>query len=228
MGLDLVPLGRPKPGHEAEWERLMAPLYDEREESEADRDRRAELSILAYEAVGAPRVGTDPDADAWALERKPDDSELDDSAFLSEMKDYYVLQLVEDCDGVPRYSNGGFYDGVDETCFRGAFLKDCEGLMGKALLSEAWTSVMRPAEAAAYGRKLLDVADRAERGEIMPPPLAEARRGWLRRLLGFLSLARKQPAPEPAPLEDQLDILRSAGRWYVYWGEKGHPIWAYF
>jgi hypothetical protein len=30
------------------------------------------------------------------------------------------------------------------------------------------------------------------------------------------------------PFEEQIEILDIAGRWYVYWGERGHPIWGYF
>jgi hypothetical protein len=31
-----------------------------------------------------------------------------------------------------------------------------------------------------------------------------------------------------APIADQLEIVRAAGRWYVFWGERGHAIRAWF
>ncbi len=36
---------------------------------------------------------------------------------LNEFEGYYALRLVE-CDGVPKYSNGGLYAGADETSTR--------------------------------------------------------------------------------------------------------------
>jgi hypothetical protein len=29
-------------------------------------------------------------------------------------------------------------------------------------------------------------------------------------------------------LAEQLDIVRAAGRWFIFWGERGHPIRAWF
>jgi hypothetical protein len=67
---------------------------------------------------------------------------------LREFHGYYVLRLVQ-CDGVPRYSNGGLYEGADETSFRGDFLKDCADVLGQDLLNDAWNSKMP--EAASFG-----------------------------------------------------------------------------
>ena len=47
MGLDLIPMGRPKPGHEEEWQRLMETLYEDREVSDEDTSRRLEISEAA-------------------------------------------------------------------------------------------------------------------------------------------------------------------------------------
>ena len=65
MGLDLIPMGRPKPGHEEEWQRLMQPLYEDREEIEGAAERRLEISEPSYATAGAPRVGEDEEANAW-------------------------------------------------------------------------------------------------------------------------------------------------------------------
>jgi hypothetical protein len=29
-------------------------------------------------------------------------------------------------------------------------------------------------------------------------------------------------------MEDQRAIVEAAGKWFVFWGRKGHPIWANF
>ena len=54
MGLDVYPLGKAKPGHEEEWARLMEPLYEERGQSDEEAKRLGEISIMPYEALGAP------------------------------------------------------------------------------------------------------------------------------------------------------------------------------
>jgi hypothetical protein len=224
MGLDLVPLGRPKPGHEVEWAKLMQTLYEGGREREKAAKRREEISIQPYEAIGAPRVGYDAEADAWAIARKDPARRVTDAELIEHMHGYYVVELMAGkCDGVPRYTHGGLYDGVDETSFRGKFLEPCQDLLGEDLLSEAWTEVMRPEEAVAYGKRLLDVAERAAAANGIgassaqpapPPPRAED--------------GEDEPLTYDFSLAEKVDILRSAGRWYIYWGERGHPISAWF
>jgi hypothetical protein len=41
-------------------------------------------------------------------------------------------------------------------------------------------------------------------------------------------LARLGLAKEPMAITEQLDIVRTAGRWVIFWGERGHPIRAWF
>jgi hypothetical protein len=137
------------------------------------------------------------------------------SPTLKKFHGYYVLRLVN-CDGVPKYSSGGLYDGVDETSFRGAFLNDCRDVLGKDLLDEAWNS-KSPEAAVAYGQALLAKADAAETAGLTPVPR--------RTILSWLRLAR---TAEPVAIAEQLDIVRAAGRWFVFWGERGHPIRAWF
>jgi hypothetical protein len=33
---------------------------------------------------------------------------------------------------------------------------------------------------------------------------------------------------EAITIADQLDIVRAAGPWFVFWGERGHPIRAWY
>lgn len=219
MGLDLVPLGRPKPGHETEWAKLMETLYDGDREREKAAKRRTEISILPYEAVGAPRVGYDAEADAWALARKNQAKGVSDAELIQELHGYYVLELMTGkCDGVPSYTHAGLYDGVDETSFRGALLEACEEFLGEELASEAWTEVMRPEEAVAYCKKLLAAAEKAA-GQSSSPPARQAR-------------ARDRDPDEESEKqishEEKIEIVRAAGRWYLFWGERGHPIVAWF
>ncbi|HEU5232273.1 MAG TPA: hypothetical protein VFU50_05395 [Terriglobales bacterium] len=214
MGLDLIVEGCAKPGYEQEWRQLLERSFSEEELSSADTSRFQQISIPGYERIGAPRVGHDSVANEWILEaRKPTSSE-ERAAVLKEFEGYYVVRLVK-CDGVPEYSNGGAYDGADETSFRGSFLNDCEDVLGKALLADAWNHKF-PNEAVEYGKALLAAADAAERGDRRPRPVS------------FLSRFGLRKKREPVVLADQLAIVRAAGRWYMFWGERGHAIRAWF
>jgi len=218
MGLDLMPFGRAKPGHEAEWEELMKTVYAGEQETEEAGDRRLEISITPYDDIGVPRVGYDPEANAWVLARRPPDSGLSDAEFLEKYKGHYVTPLVENCDGLPAYSNAGDYDGIDKTSFRGSFLKDCEELLGQELLERAWTRMMKPAAAVTYGRELLAIADRAEAGEIKPTFPGKPK---------YKLVGGELVTDGTESVADLIDILRAAGRWYVFWAERGHPIWGW-
>ena len=125
------------------------------------------------------------------------------------------MRLVE-CDGVPKYSHGGLYEGADDTSFRGAFLNGCQDVLNKNLLNEAWNHKF-PVEAVAYGKALLAAAEAADAAGRAP-----MRR---RTLLSRLGLAKES---EPVAMADQLDIVRAAGRWFIFWGERGHPVRAWF
>jgi hypothetical protein len=216
MGLDLVVEGCAKPGHEAEWRRLLERSFRDEPMSEAETARFAAISIPGYERLGAPRVGFDPEADRWLLStRNPPLTAGEAAAMLRDFHGYHAVRLVKS-DGVPRYSNAGGYEGIDETSFRGSFLEDCTDVLDKATLTEAWSHKM-PEAALAYGKALLAAADSAEaRGVAVP------RTG----IFGKFGLGKKSDAK--VPFNDQLDIVRSAGRWYVFWGERGHAVRAWF
>jgi hypothetical protein len=215
MGLDLIVEGCAKPGYEQEWRRLLKRSFADKELSKAEAARFQEICIPGYERIGAPRVGHDSAANRWILEARKTKTPEDEAAVLKEFEGYYVVRLVE-CDGVPKYSHGGLYEGADETSFRGAFLNDCRDVLSKDLLNEAWNHKF-PEEAVAYGRALVAAADAAQAASKVPK-----RR---RTLLSRLGLAKER---EPVAIEEQLDIVRAAGRWFIFWGERGHPVRAWF
>jgi hypothetical protein len=213
VGLDLVVEGCAKPGHEREWRDLLERAFSDNALSEAEIAYFNEISVPGYQRVGAPRVGFDAAADAWIIKARKAQTSEEVAATLKEFFGYYVLRLVK-CDGVPTYSNGGLYSGVDETSFRGEFLKSCTNVVDKRLRDAAWEHKF-PEAAIGYGRELLASAEAAEKSP------RDAHRNFLSRL-GLVKSA------EPLPLPEQLDIARTAGRWFVFWGERGHPIRAYF
>ncbi len=220
MGLDCVPLGAAKPQFRDEWESIMNDLYRNPDISDQVQARLLEISIEPGETIGAPIVGTDPEADAWALQNKSADSDLPDAEFLEEHKGYRVFALLDPSDGISNYSNAGAYDGVDRCSFRGSFLEDCEDIIGSDLLKKAWTDVMRPEDAEDYGKQLLEAAEQfrnsGERRQLSS--------GFLSKLFG----RRRRAQIADMPDEEKLEIIESAGKWYRFWGERGHPIWAFY
>jgi hypothetical protein len=206
--------GCPKPGHEQEWRRLLERSFADKELSKSEVARFQEICIPSHERIGAPRVGYDNAANQWILQARNAKTPEAVAAVLKEFEGYYVVRLVE-CDGVPKYSHGGLYEGADETSFRGAFLNECQDVLSKDLLNEAWNHKF-PVEAVAYGKALLAAAEAADAAGRAP-----TRR---RTLLSRLGLTKES---EPVAIADQLAIVRAAGRWFIFWGERGHAIRAW-
>jgi hypothetical protein len=215
MGLDLIVEGCAKPGHEREWRRLLERSFADEGLSEAENARFQEICTPGHQRIDAPRVGHDDDANQWMVEAQKAQTPGDVAAVLKEFEGYYVVRLVE-CDGVPKYSNGCLYDGADETSFRGAFLNGCQDVLSKDLLSDAWNHKF-PEEAVSYGKALLAAAEAAG----VPGRVPKRRHTFLSRL----GLSKE---PEPVAIAEQLDIVRAAGRWFIFWGERGHAIRAWF
>jgi hypothetical protein len=215
MGLDLIVEGCAKSGHEGEWRQLLKRSFGDEELSKAELARFLEICIPGYERIGAPRVGYDSAANQWILEARNAKTPEDVAAVLKEFEGYYVVRLVE-CDGVPKYSHWGLYEGADETSLRGAFLNVCQDVLSKDLLNEAWNHKF-PEEAVAFGKALLAAAKAAEAAGRAPKQR--------RTLLSRLGLAKER---EPVAIAEQLDIVRASGRWFIFWGERGHPIRAWF
>jgi hypothetical protein len=214
MGLDLIVNGCAKTGHEVEWRQFIQRAFSGAALSDAEVTRFQEISIPAYENMGAPRVGFDDAADAWIIKAQQAQTSEQIARTLKAFHGYYAVQLLE-CAGVPAYSNGGLYDGVDETSFRGMFLEDCRNVLSDELRAAAWENKF-PEAAIDYGLALLDSAEAYE---------ASQREQQSSLLPGSF---KSNQSASSLPLQEELDIVRAAGRWFIFWGERGHPITAYF
>jgi hypothetical protein len=124
------------------------------------------------------------------------------------MEGFYVLDLVPPCDGLPRYSNG--YPGgyVERYSFRGAFLIDCEDVLGSNLLESAWISKL-PKDTVSYGEILIERAEQyaAQNG---------------------IDSSTCHLVADIDSDEAQIEIVLAAGRWCRFWGERGHWLDAYY
>lgn len=226
MGLDWNPIGKPKPGHEAEFVELFELLGDgprtaswgerlrglfRRVDREAATARWLEIQDSPYVTLAAPQVGRDPRADAWARqmfrEHAPKDQTEDE--FIAAMQDYYVVAQAPPCDGIPLYSNGsaGY---VEPFSFRAQFVvKECKDAIDRALIERCYRNSLAP-ELDELGADLRACADRFA-----------GLHG-----VGHVAAQRDIDAAEGSAAS-KAHILYSAARWCEWWSSRGHGLEAY-
>ena len=210
MGLDWNPAKKPRAGHEEEFLELWKihtslPTGEERAESEM---RFQEISVSAFETLGAPRVGFEKKATQWAREiYKQQNTDLAVDEWVKSLNGFYVLDLLPECDGIPRYSNGEPGGYVERFSFRAQFLRDCEHIIGSSLLDAGYESKL-PGATISHGDALLEAAKE----------FAEQHRVDLTNL----------DIEDVDSLESQLDMVLCAGRWCQFWGTRDHGLEAYW
>jgi hypothetical protein len=211
MGLDWNPGPKAKPGCEVEFEKLWFELQcNPCQDRTAKVHRFGEITQTAFDSLRAPKVGTDPQATEWAhrhFERRVDKA-LTEEQFLHAMNGFRVLELVPKCDGLPHYSNGSPGGYVEAYAFRGQFLRDCTVIIGNQLLESAFSSKL-PRETIKYGQELLN-------------------RAATFAVAHGIDLSAIHTPNDPDSSEFHLDVVDSAGRWCVFWGQLGHWLEAYW
>jgi hypothetical protein len=214
VGLDLTVEGCAKPGFEPEWRRLLQRSFAGEELSNGDTARFQEISVPGYQRLGAPQVGFDSAADAWIIEKRKAETPADRTAVLREFHGYYVLRLAQ-CDGGRNIPTAACTTASTRQVSAAIFSK----VVQMSLARTYWTTpgTAKCQKRVAYGRGLLAAADAAEAAGRAP----QSRTSFLSRI----GLTR---ASAPIPIAEQLNIVRAAGRWFIFWGERGHPIHAYF
>lgn len=217
MGLDMRPMGKPKPGFEKRYleifkmineDKIPKPTFIEKLSGKKLPTKEELLEewfanqITAYETIKAPKVGRDEEADLWirekyeGLEHKPSMDE-----FLKEYEGYYVLALAKEKDGVPVY----IALGQDENVFRGQFLNDCVDLIGEELVAEAWNTKLAD-ETLDYGNRLMEVANKIAK----------------ENNLEYLKEQRTPPETNEETIEWKLHIVFSLAKWLIFYGKHGH------
>lgn len=223
MGLDMRPMGKPKPGFEKRFvdiflmvtrntipqpsflDKLKGKKYTTKDEL---LEEWFANQIQTYETIKAPRVGQDKEADEWIrnkyseLEQKPPLEQ-----FLKEHDGYYVIELAKEQDGIPVY----IAMGQDENVFRGQFLQDCIDIIGEALVNEAWEPKLAK-ETLDYGTRLMTVADKIAK----------------ERNLEYLKIQRLPPESDEDAIESKLHIVFSLAKWLIFYGKNGHGYEADF
>lgn len=223
MGLDMRPMGKPKPDFESRFreifdavsqDRIPKPSFLERLSGKKFPTKEELLDewfanqISSYETIGAPRVGEDAMANQWLeaqyaqLEDKPDWE-----TFKRDYEGFYVIALATQQAGVPVYVALG----QDENVFRGQFLADCVDVLGEDLVAEAWESKMAP-EALDYGNRLMAAID----------TVAAANN------LQYLKSQKEAPDVATDTLESKVHIAYALAQWLVFYGSRGHGYEADF
>lgn len=217
MGLDMRPMGKPKPGFEERYHQIFRILQGiEKQEVSflgklIGKKPKAQNELLeewfsiqtpSYETIKAPRVGRDKEADEWIKTKHTEtDQKISVDEFLSQHEGYYVIELAKETDGVPMYISMQ----QDRNVFRGQFLRDCADLLGEALIHEAWETKLA-GETLDYGNRLMNIADQIadENG------------------LHHLKEQRMPPDFDEDSIESKLHIIYSLAKWLIFYGKNGH------
>ena len=206
MGLDNKVLNAPKPGFEKEFSDIFQKHIKPKNYTQEIVDRYFEISIPAYENMGAPRVGFDHRADNWILglyERNKQEGETEDQ-FLKRFHGHYALHTLKNCDGLPNYrAMGG-----EPYIFRGQFLNALEGVLGDSI-HKAYT-YLDGAELVEYGNEIMAIANKYAMENKCEHVKGDAQENY------------------PEGHQFNTHLLKNFARWCLYWGSKGHGMEPYF
>lgn len=223
MGLDMRPMGKPKPGFEERFKQIFWILQGAEKQKISLLDKlkgKKEFSkdellkewfenqIPSYETIKAPRVGRDKEADEWIKQKYLEsDKSKSESDFIRDFDGYYVIELAKELDGVPMYISMQ----EDKNVFRGQFIQDCTDLIGENLVNEAWETKLADS-ALDYGKRLMAIADKiaCEKG------------------FQYLKDQRMPPDSNEESVESKLHIVFSLAKWLIFYGKNGHGYEAYF
>lgn len=237
MGLDILVGSKAIAGHEFEFRKLFGVLFDRPlPDSEECRSglfnslrkvlglggpsreqavkRFQEISTPPYAAIGAPVVGVDQLANEWlavtfAKNELATEARTIEEA-IAEMKGYFSLEAMEDCDGFPVYTHAYMGEGIDRTSFRGKFLEFCT-LADPTLYEQAFFAML-PEELSAWASKLRQEADQL------------ADKHGVHHVLGD----KKFQSDDESSPEAQVHILDQCARWAKFWSDRGHGTEPYY
>lgn len=220
----MIPMGKPMPGREADFKRIFLELINFKEPKVSWLDKFKgkkvdvkavlyqqwlDLQVSSFESLGAPMVGRDKSADLWAAQKyEESEKKISVEDFRKELDGHYVLDLIDDCDGIAKYISNSY----DRNVFRGEFMRDCFALIGEELAGEAWETKFAE-DALDYGNRLMATAD----------AIASENR------MEYLKVQREFPETfDEESIESQLHIIYSLARWLIFYGQRGHGYEADF
>jgi len=247
MGLDWQPFGKPKTGFETQYWTMVGQLTKEEDwlqpssvrhspipagdNPDSLREKLRAIEISPYETLRAPRVGSDPAADAWIRSQYDNvpsrPAPIDE--WVRKFDGFYVVALVPENDGLPIYSNHGLSSSFERWSFRAQFLCDCEDILGKDLLNEAWAWHTAP-QLADYGKQLMSraIAYAEAHGvtDVLPLRLLENVKRF--GMADVVHVHDKQAIEIDKTTETpqfKAHLMSSAARWAAYWASNGHGLY---
>ncbi|AUP77770.1 hypothetical protein [Flavivirga eckloniae] len=218
MGLDMIPLDKPKPGFEDRYTEIHKLLIEDNfpkpplikrllGKKHTTRDKLFKewlaMGIKSYETIKAPRVGTDKNANIWIMKQYDLlDEKPPIKSYINQNKGLYVIELAKEQDGVPDPE----YCGIgDRNIFRGEYLKDCIDLIGEKLVNEAWKSKLAD-ETLDYGHRLMKATNKIAR----------------KHDLEYLKDQKTPPGHHYDHIESKIHLLYAISKWLIFYGENGH------
>lgn len=217
MGLDMVPMGKPKPGYEKRFEQIFNLLYDREQQSLTFLDKLKgkkvltkeqlaqewfDIQIPSYETIGAPMVGRDAIADQWIKEMYQNtNKDIGEAEFIKNHQGYYVIALAKHKEGIASYGSVV----QDENAFRGQLLDKCDDLIGEKLVNEAWESKLAE-EALDYGKRLFEAIDIVAKEKNME----------------HLKDPNYINETEVDSMETRVHFIYCLSRWLIFYGTNGH------
>lgn len=223
MGLDMIPMGKPKQGFEQRYHQIYRIIKGKEKQKISFIDRLKgkkllsedellkewfDIQIASYDTIKAPRVGRDKEANDWIKQKyRESDNKLSEEDFIKDYEGYYVIELAKELDGIPVYASME----QDRNVFRGEFMQDCIDLIGEDLVNEAWYTKLA-GDALDYGNRLMSAADKIAKDN----------------KLQYLKEQRMPPETDENSIESKLHIVYSLARWLIFYGKNGHGYEAYF
>jgi len=217
MGLDMCPMGKPKPGCRKRFRKIFEILTGIKVQKLSLLDRMTgvkkktksqllkewnEIQIQSYETLKAPKVGRDKEAQIWLKELyENSDKKLNLNQLENKYRGYYIIELSKEQDGVPVYKSFN----QDQNVFRGEFLKNCVELIGEDLVAEAWQNKLDK-ETLDYGKRLLQRANEIAKT----------------KGLEYLKDQKHPPDSSPESDESKLHVVYSLSKWLIFYGKNGH------
>lgn len=212
MGLDLIPMGRPKAGMNKRFTEVFSILTGKQSPGnktiEEIQEEWFSIQDPAYETIKAPLVGRDQSAEEW-VKKKYESSDKSESfqSYFDKLRGFYIIDIAEELDGVPLYRAMG----EDEHVFRGEFLKQCETILTEEMIWRAWETITAK-QALKYGKDLWKAAkEEAESYDAI-----------------HLLEQREIPDIDPDEPEAQIHIVASLAKWLMFYGKNNHGIEASF
>ena len=186
-----------------------------REEFDKTQEELESHLVLPEETIKAPRIGIDRQADEWIKSNwdcLPKAEGMTVDGFIKKFKGQYVIDAVKGSPGVAKVS--GIF--VSATSFRGKVLRFVNWL-DPELIDQSYND-MDPDELYEYGHELLGAANRKRAESGIPD-------GWK------IEMGNLDPDTNEVydlQLLRDVETVRNAAEWCIFWGENGHPMHAWY